>query len=45
MSQNGTIARNILIMYIRMFAMMIIEFYISRVLSQVAFCHQESLGK
>ena len=31
MAQNGTIARNILIMYIRMFTMMIIEFYISRV--------------
>lgn len=31
MSQSGTIVRNILIMYIRMFAMMIIEFYISRV--------------
>lgn len=31
MAQSGTIARNILIMYIRMFAMMIIEFYISRV--------------
>lgn len=33
MSQNGTIARNILIIYIRMFAMMIIEFYISRIVS------------
>lgn len=31
MSQRGTIARNILIMYIRMFATVIIEFYISRV--------------
>lgn len=31
MSQSGTIARNILIMYIRMFAMVIIEFNISRV--------------
>ncbi|CDA58135.1 unknown [Prevotella sp. CAG:604] len=31
MAQSGTIARNILIMYIRMFATVIIEFYISRV--------------
>lgn len=31
MSQSGTIARNILIMYIHMFATVIIEFYISRV--------------
>ncbi len=31
MSQSGTIVRNILIMYIRMFATVIIEFYISRV--------------
>ena len=31
MSQSGTIAINILIMYIRMFATVIIEFYISRV--------------
>ena len=31
MAQRGTIARNILIMYIRMFATVIIEFYISRV--------------
>lgn len=31
MSQSGTIARNILIMYIRMFVMMIIGLYTSRV--------------
>lgn len=31
MAQSGTIARNILIMYISMFATVIIEFYISRV--------------
>lgn len=31
MAQSGTIVRNILIMYIRMFATVIIEFYISRV--------------
>lgn len=31
MAQSGTIARNILIMYIRMFATVKIEFYISRV--------------
>lgn len=31
MAQSGTIARNILIMYIRMFATVIIEFYISHV--------------
>ena len=31
MAQSGTIERNILIMYIRMFATVIIEFYISRV--------------
>lgn len=31
MSQSGTIARNTLIMYIRMFVMMIIEIYTSRV--------------
>lgn len=43
MSQSGTIARNTLIMYIRMFVMMIIGIYTSRVSSQVA-CHQESSG-
>lgn len=31
MSQSGTIARNNLIMYIRMFVMMIIGLYTSRV--------------